>query len=181
MVKKPHRCTACQKQCRGIGRIARVTRGNRRRASRRRSCRCPCCGRRGNTRPRTAPRARRQRRRRRRFRAGDLGLQAADLDDEDERRRHEANHDGVDLLEPAGHGCASGLDLGHGALGRNEPADDDAGKQRAHGHEYGVGHLVKERQPSRARTARGWIPRGWRHGRARCRSGSTRESRHPRR
>ena len=26
---------------------------------------------------------------------GDLGLQAADLDDEDERRRHEADHDGL--------------------------------------------------------------------------------------
>ena len=48
----------------------------------------------------------------------DLALQAADLDDEDERRRHEADHDGVDLLEPAGHVRAPGLDLGHGALGR---------------------------------------------------------------
>lgn len=76
-----------------------------------------------------------------------LALQAADLDDEDERRRYEADHDGVDLLEPAGHGCASGLDLGHGAPGRDEPADDDAGKQRAHGHEHGVGHFIEERQP----------------------------------
>ena len=76
-----------------------------------------------------------------------LALQAADLDDEDERRRHEADHDGVDLLEPAGHGRASGLDLGHGALGRDEPADNDAGKQRAYGHEHGVGHFIEERQP----------------------------------
>lgn len=77
----------------------------------------------------------------------DLALQAADLDDEDERRRHEADHDGVDLLEPAGHVRTLGLDLGHGALGRDEPADDDAREQCAHGHEHGVGHFVKERQP----------------------------------